>query len=437
MIPESTLSPAPAPAVSPDMTSKPARFGQWRLRLSAALLALLLFAVTFGAWLWPQDPAVQWLSAVNQGPSLGREVAWVDHSREPAWQPTPFAGEADIVVIEASTERVALQWRRDGAAQLYRISRRPAGDGELTGWMPLGTTQVPRFVDRLQLDTTVFEYRVQSMNDDRRETGVMQLTVQPQRAISLFEARLNGLIDAEQSPAPQARLTLPAHPLGTDALGRDLLARLLQGGQSSLLVGVSAPLLCMILGALWGGIAALAGGRVDDWMMRVADFVIALPFLLFMILFRIAMGVGPGESGLLPMVLAMVLLGWPGPARLVRGQVLSLRTQPFVEAATLAGANKLWLLRVHLLPNVLPLLLVALSFAIPQAIFTEAFLSFIGMGVVAPTASWGSLCNEGVKTMLTEPAQLLWPALLISITVLAFNLLGDSLRDRMGLATRD
>ena len=116
---------------------------------------------------------------------------------------------------------------------------------------------------------------------------------------------------------------------------------------------------------------------------------------------------------------------------------MSLRTQPFVEAATLAGANKLWLLRVHLLPNVLPLLLVALSFAIPQAIFTEAFLSFIGMGVVAPTASWGSLCNEGVKTMLTEPAQLLWPALLISITVLAFNLLGDSLRDRMGLATRD
>lgn len=429
MIPEATLSPT--------LTSKPARFGRWRLRLSLTLLLTLLIAITFGAWLWPQDPAVQWLSAVNQGPSLGREVVWVDHSREPQWLPVQSSTEPRLRVIEATTERVALQWPADMDAAKYRISRRPVSEQAPSGWLPLGTLEPPRFIDRLQLSDTLYEYRVQTLDAAGREIAVLLTTLQPATAISLFEARLNGLIAPDQTPATDQRLALPAHPLGTDALGRDLLARLLQGGQSSLLVGISAPVLCMMFGAIWGGLAALAGGRVDDWMMRVADFVIALPFLLFMILFRIAMGVGPGESGLLPMVLAMVLLGWPGPARLVRGQVLSLKTQPFVEAATLSGASRFWLLRVHLLPNVLPLLAVALSFAIPQAIFTEAFLSFIGMGVVAPTASWGSLCNEGVKTMLTEPAQLLWPALLISITVLAFNLLGDSLRDRMGLATRE
>lgn len=430
MIPEATLPPAT------DSESKSAL--GWRLGLSAALLFMLLFSVTLGPLIWSQDPSVQWLSAVNQGPTVGRQVAWVDHSREPKWLLSQVQAGGDIRVIEASTERVALQWSDLGAARLYRLSRRLAvtSDRDM-GWVELATVERARFVDRLQLTTESLEYRVQVLNSDKQVLSVLHTNVEPQRAISLFEARLNGLISADQTPALGARLFLPAHPLGTDALGRDLLARLLQGGQSSLMVGISAPLLCMMFGALWGGIAALSGGRVDDWMMRIADFVIAPPFLLFMILFRIAMGVGPGESGLLAMVLAMVLLGWPGPARLVRGQVLSLKTQPFVEASTLSGAGTIWLLRVHLLPNVLPLLLVALSFAIPQAIFTEAFLSFIGMGVVAPTASWGSLCNEGVKTMLTEPAQLLWPALMISMTVLAFNLLGDSLRDRMGLAERE
>lgn len=434
MIPEAPISTAVDAAKAPA--------GRWRLLLSAGLLTLLLLSITLGSWLWPQDPSVQWLSSVNQGPSGSRLAHWVDHSQAPVWHAMGSLPEDSIAVVEANTERVALQWRPVAGAVFYRISRRPLADSALdvavaSGWMSLSTVPEPRFVDRLQLSNEALEYRVQALTADSDLLSEHRVDLRPQLAISLFEARLNGLVGLEETLAPGQRLPLPAHPLGTDALGRDLLARLLQGGQSSLLVGITAPLLCMIFGAFWGGVAALSGGRIDDWMMRTADFVIALPFLLFMILFRIAMGVGPGESGLLPMIIAMVLLGWPGPARLVRGQVLSLKTQPFVEAARLSGARNFWLLRVHLLPNVLPLILVALSFAIPQAIFTEAFLSFIGMGVVAPTASWGSLCNEGVKTMLTEPAQLLWPALMISLTVLAFNLLGDSLRDRMGLSDRE
>jgi len=170
--------------------------------------------------------------------------------------------------------------------------------------------------------------------------------------------------------------------------------------------------------------------------MRFADFVIALPFLLFMILFKIAFGIGPGESGILPMVVAMVLLLWPATARLVRGQILQVREEGYVSAARLLGARTDYLVLRHMIPNTLGVILVTLTFAVPNAIFIEAFLSFIGMGVAPPTPSWGSMCNEGIKTMLTYPHELIFPALLISITVLAFNLLGDGLRDALDAKMR-
>jgi oligopeptide transport system permease protein len=163
--------------------------------------------------------------------------------------------------------------------------------------------------------------------------------------------------------------------------------------------------------------------------------VVALPFLLFMILFKVAFGIGPGESGVGPMLVAMVLLGWPSPARLVRGQVLALRNLPYVQAARLMGAGTGYIVLRHMTPNVLGVLLVSLSFAIPSAIFTEAFLSFIGLGVVPPTPSWGSLCNDGIRSMLTHPHELVVPATFISLTVLAFNLLGDGLRDALDVRT--
>ena len=214
---------------------------------------------------------------------------------------------------------------------------------------------------------------------------------------------------------------------------------MIQGARTSLFIGVVAPLIFIAFGTLYGAIAGYFGGAVDQWMMRFVDFVIALPFLLFMILFKVMFGIGPGESGVIPMLIALILLSWPDSARLVRGQVLQLREQAYVDAARLLGGSSAYIIVYHLLPNIIGLLLVAFSFAIPAAIFTEAFLSFIGLGVVPPTPSWGSMCNDGIRTMLTHPHELLFPALLISVTVLAFNLLGDGLRDAMdqrGLSAR-
>jgi oligopeptide transport system permease protein len=171
--------------------------------------------------------------------------------------------------------------------------------------------------------------------------------------------------------------------------------------------------------------------------MRFADFVVALPFLLFMILFKIIFGIGPGESGILPMLFAMVLLLWPATARLVRGQILQIREEGYISASRLLGAKTNYLVMRHMIPNTMGVILVTITFAVPSAIFTEAFLSFIGMGVAPPTASWGSMCNEGIKTMLTHPHELIFPALLISITVLAFNLLGDGLRDALDARMRN
>ena len=179
------------------------------------------------------------------------------------------------------------------------------------------------------------------------------------------------------------------------------------------------------------------GGKVDQLMMRFADFVVALPFLLFMILFKISFGIGPGESGIFPMLVAMVVLLWPATARLVRGQIMQIREQGYVEASKLLGAKSSYLILRHMLPNTLGVVLVTLTFEIPRAIFTEAFLSFIGMGVAPPTPSWGSMSNEGIKTMLNTPHELIFPALLISITVLAFNLLGDGLRDALDARMRN
>ena len=188
---------------------------------------------------------------------------------------------------------------------------------------------------------------------------------------------------------------------------------------------------------MFGSIAGFIGGQVDQFMMRFADFVVALPFLLFMILFKVAFGIGPGESGILPMLIALILLMWPATARLVRGQILQIREQAYVQASQLLGAKTNYLIFRHMLPNTLGVVLVTLTFEIPKVIFVEAFLSFIGMGVAPPTPSWGSMSNEGIKTMLTSPHELIFPAVFISITVLAFNLLGDGLRDALDARMRN
>ena len=149
-----------------------------------------------------------------------------------------------------------------------------------------------------------------------------------------------------------------------------------------------------------------------------------------------ASSIGPGESGVRPMLVALVLLSWPATARLVRGQILQIREEAYIGASQLLGAKTLYLILRHMIPNTIGVILVTLTFAVPTVIFVEAFLSFIGMGVAPPTPSWGSMCNEGIKTMLSHPHELIFPAVFISITVLAFNLLGDGLRDALDARMR-
>ncbi|MBT4161547.1 MAG: ABC transporter permease, partial [Gammaproteobacteria bacterium] len=257
------------------------------------------------------------------------------------------------------------------------------------------------------------------------------LTVTPQLALTHEEANTRGLAKSGDHLAVGDQITIEFHPMGTDYLGRDMLARLMEGARVSLFIGIVAPFLYVFIGIVYGGFAGYFSGKLDVLLMRFADFVVALPFLLFMILFKIAFGIGPGESGIFPMLIALVLLGWPATARLVRGQVLQIREQGYIEAARLLGAKDHYLILRHIIPNTMGVILVTLTFAVPAAIFTEAFLSFIGMGVAPPTPSWGSMCNEGVKTMLSHPHELIFPAVLISITVLAFNLLGDGLTEAL------
>ncbi len=281
-----------------------------------------------------------------------------------------------------------------------------------------------------------YYYSVVSYAADASRLDRQTLTVEVTRVITIDEARDRSLVPQDEDLLLGDTVYLALHPLGTDYLGRDLLSRLMHGARVSLFIGIFAPFLYVLFGVVYGSAAGFIGGRFDQGCMRFADFVVALPFLLFMILFKIAFGIGPGESGILPMLLAMVLLLWPATARLVRGQILQIREEGYIDASRLLGAKTQYLVLRHMIPNTMGVILVTLTFAVPSAIFTEAFLSFIGMGVAPPTPSWGSMCNEGIKTMLTTPHELIFPALFISLTVLAFNLLGDGLRDALDARMR-
>jgi len=213
---------------------------------------------------------------------------------------------------------------------------------------------------------------------------------------------------------------------GTDDLGRDIFVRVWAGARISLLIGFAAAIIDLIIGVLWGSISGLAGGRVDNIMMRIADVLTAIPYLLVVIVLLVVL-----KPGIVPMIIALSITGWIQMARIVRGEVLSIKNQEYVLAARTLGARTGHLILKHLVPNALGAILVTMTLTVPSAIFTESFLSYLGLGVPAPLASWGTMASEGNGAIANAPWRLIFPALFISLTIFAFNAVGDGLRDAL------
>ena len=221
-----------------------------------------------------------------------------------------------------------------------------------------------------------------------------------------------------------ARLDGPGdgHLLGRDQLGRDVLSRMIYGARVSMIVGLSVVFLSALIGCVVGGTAGYVGGRVDGLLMRISDVFLAFPGILLAIAMVAVLG-----PALEHLILALVVIGWVGYARVVRGQVLKLREEEFVLAARSAGTNGAWILLRHIFPNVLPLVVVQASLGLAAAILSEASLSFLGLGIQAPTASWGAMIDAGRGHLLGAPHLTIFPGLAILVTVMALNFLGDGL----------
>ena len=236
------------------------------------------------------------------------------------------------------------------------------------------------------------------------------------------------------------------HPFGTDGHGRDLMVRTMVGCRISLLIGVLASIMVLIIGAIYGAVAGLCGGVVDNVMMRIVELIYSVPEILIIIIIKLVIDTPLSEfvnshsslkllnslgSGVVAIFIVYGLLYWVGMARIIRGQVLQLKEMEYVNSAVALGSNKARLIRKHLLPNCIGQLIVTTALQIPSAIFTESFLSFLGLGVSVPMASLGSLASDALNGINSYPYRLFFPALIISLIILSFNLFADGLRDAL------
>lgn len=217
------------------------------------------------------------------------------------------------------------------------------------------------------------------------------------------------------------------HWFGTDKLGRDLFSRVWTGGRVSIIIGITGALISSVVGCIYGGICAYFGGKVDIIMMRIVEILISIPYLIVVILMSIIFD----SKSLGTLILAMTITAWCGMARLVRAQMLQIKNEEFILAAKAMGVSPWKIVTKYMIPNTISVVIVAITFDIPGFIFSEAFLSFIGLGIQPPGTSWGALASSAQSQFTHYPYQLFFPALMIALTMLSFTLMGDGLRDAL------
>lgn len=237
--------------------------------------------------------------------------------------------------------------------------------------------------------------------------------------ISNYDYETNDLMNTNAPPSAE-------HWFGTDDLGRDVFVRTWMGARISLTVGLAAAAIDLMIGVIYGGIMGYFGGRVDEFMNKFAEILYSIPYLLVTILLLVVF-----EPSLGTIILALTITGWINMSWIVRGEIMQLKSREFVLASRSMGAGAPRLLFRHLIPNAMGPIIVTLTLSVPSAIFSEAFLSFLGLGVQAPVASWGSMINDALSGWMYYPWRMLFPALFISLTMLAFNIFGDGLRDAL------
>lgn len=231
----------------------------------------------------------------------------------------------------------------------------------------------------------------------------------------------------EMNPAMKNMAPSSQHIFGTDELGRDLFTRVWQAGRVSMTIGIFGAIISTVVGVIYGSISAYCGGVVDTIMMRIIEILISIPYLIVVILISVL----TNSKSLSTMLIALTITGWCGTARLIRGQILQLKNSEYVVAATALGVSPSKIIKKHLIPNTLGVIIVGITFDIPGYIFAEAFLSYIGLGIQPPGTSWGALAAAAQINFRFHPYQLFLPSLMIAITMLSFTLLGDGLRDAL------